>query len=271
MDTTVPESVRVSGRHQRHVRNYLIDPRFQLKYTAFLVGLAVAFSLVLGGALWRMGSEALSLSRTAVDKAMETVQRGQDLVRENQKVSTMARMTIDRAYADQPELGRVFSEEDERRAASLRAEQARLEGDAQRLLAEAEGLAQKQQTLMMVLVAGLSLLVLFIGIAGVVITHKVAGPIYKMKRQLREVGEGVLRRPSKLRKGDELVHFFEAFEDMIERLRQRQKYEVGQVDEVIAAIERGGESSAAVDHLYMLRNHMLGQFECTPPEGTSGL
>ncbi|HEU4410132.1 MAG TPA: methyl-accepting chemotaxis protein [Polyangiaceae bacterium] len=275
MDTTVPQSVRVSGRHQRHVRNYLIDPRFQLKYTGFLVGLAVAFSVALGGALWRMGSEALALSRTAVDKAMETVQRGQDLVRENQKVSTMARMTIDRAYADQPELGRAFSEEDERRAAGLRAEQARLEGEAQRLLAEAELLAHKQQTLMTVLVAGLSLLVLFIGIAGIVITHKVAGPIYKMKRQLREVGEGVLRRPSKLRKGDELVHFFEAFEDMIERLRQRQKYEVAQVDEVIASIERRGggtaETAEVVDHLYMLRNHMLGQFECTPPEGTSGL
>ncbi|HEU4534114.1 MAG TPA: HAMP domain-containing protein, partial [Polyangiaceae bacterium] len=69
MDTTVPQSVRVSGRHQRHVRNYLIDPPFQLKYTGFLVGLAVAFSLALGLALWRTGSEAITLSRTAVDKA----------------------------------------------------------------------------------------------------------------------------------------------------------------------------------------------------------
>jgi nitrogen fixation/metabolism regulation signal transduction histidine kinase len=268
MDTTVPQPVRVSGRHQRHVRNYLIDPRFQLKYTGFLMGLAVAFSLALGGALWRMGTEALALSRTSVDKAMESVQRGQDLVRENQKVSTMARMTIDRAYADQPELSRAFSDEDERRATSLRAEQARLENEAQRLLAEAELLAHKQQTLMTVLVAGLSLLVLFIGVLGILITHKVAGPIYKMKRQLREVGEGVLRRPSKLRKGDELVHFFEAFEDMIDRLRQRQKYEVAQVDDVIASLERGADAPVAIDHLYLLRNHMLGQFEATPPEGT---
>jgi hypothetical protein len=40
-----------------------------------------------------------------------------------------------------------------------------------------------------------------------------------MKRQLREVGDGSLRRPGKLRRGDELVDFFEAFEDMIDRLR----------------------------------------------------
>src|SRR5687767_6882330 len=115
MDASVPRSVPAAHRHQRHVRNYLINPRFQLKYTGFLVALTVAFSLALGGALWRTGSEALALSRTAVDKAMETVQRGQDLVRENQKVSTMARMTIDRLYADQPELGRAFAAEDEKR------------------------------------------------------------------------------------------------------------------------------------------------------------
>ncbi len=273
MDTTVSRPSRLSGRHQRHVRNYLIDPPFQLKYTGFLVGIAVAFSLALGGALWRTGVEALSLSRTAVDKAMETVQREQDLVRENQKVSTMARMTIERVYADQPELGHVFTDEDEKRSAGLRAEQARLEGEAQRLLADAEGLAHKQQALMTMLVAALSALVFFIGIVGIVITHKVAGPIFKMKQQLREVGDGVLRRPSKLRKGDELVHFFEAFEDMIERLRQRQKYEVAQVDDAIATLERapGTDAAAALDHLYMLRNHMLGQFECTPPEGTAGL
>ncbi|MCU0687440.1 MAG: HAMP domain-containing protein [Polyangiaceae bacterium] len=275
MDTTVPQSVRVSGRHQRHVRNYLIDPRFQLKYTGFMVGLAIAFSLALGGALWRMGSEALTLSRTAVDKAMESVQREQDLVRENQKVSAMARMTIDRAYADHPELGHVFAGEDLKRSETLRAEQARLEDEAQRLLVEAEGLALKQRTLMIVLVVGLSALVLFIGAVGIIITHKVAGPIYKMKRQLREVGEGVLRRPSKLRKGDELVHFFEAFEDMIEQLRQRQKYEVAQVDEVITVLERietaRAEPALAIDTLYALRNHMLGQFEFTPPEGTGAL
>jgi methyl-accepting chemotaxis protein len=276
MDTTAPQSVRVSGRHQRHVRNYLIDPRFQLKYTGFMVGLAIAFSLALGGALWHMGSEALTLSRTAVDKAMESVQREQDLMRENQKVSAMARMTIDRAYADQPELGHMFAGEDLKRSETLRAEQARLEDEAQRLLIEAEGLALKQRTLMIVLVVGLSALVLFIGAVGIIITHKVAGPIYKMKRQLREVGEGVLRRPSKLRKGDELVHFFEAFEDMIEQLRQRQKYEVAQVDEVITVLERieataRAEPAVAIDTLYALRNHMLGQFEFTPPEGTEGL
>jgi nitrogen fixation/metabolism regulation signal transduction histidine kinase len=260
MDATVPRPVPAAPRRQRQVRNYLINPRFQLKYTGVLVGLAVAFSLALGGALWRMGTEALALSRTSVDKAMETVQRGQDLVRENQKVSTMARMTIDRAYADQPELGRAFSDEDERRAAALRAEQARLENEALRLRGEAEQLEQKQRSLMAMLVVGLAALVLFIGAVGVVITHKVAGPIFKMKRQLREVGDGSLRRPGKLRKGDELVDFFDAFEDMVDRLRQRQKSEIGRVDAILGALDRSDAPSAVVT-LRALRDEMQAHLD----------
>ncbi len=260
MDATVPRPAPAANRHQRHVRNYLINPRFQLKYTGFLVGLTLTFSLALGGALWRTGNEALSLSRTAVDKASETVQRGQDLVRENQKVSTMARMTIDRAYADQPELGRVFAEEDLQRTEALRGEQARLEHDATRLRSEAEGLEQKQRSLMAMLVAGLAALVLFSGAVGVIITHKVAGPIFKMKRQLREVGDGRLRRPGKLRRGDELVDFFEAFEDMVDRLRSRQKAEIGRVDAILGALDRNDAPSAVVT-LRALRDEMQAHLD----------
>ncbi|MCU0685050.1 MAG: methyl-accepting chemotaxis protein [Polyangiaceae bacterium] len=260
MDAPVLRPAPAVARHQRHVRNYLINPRFQLKYTSFLVGLTIAFSLALGGALWRTGNEALMLSRTAVDKAMQTVSRGQDLVRENQKVSTMARMTIDRAYADQPELGRVFADEDLKRAEALRGEQARLEGDAQRLRAQAEGLEAKQSALMGLLVAGLAALVLFIGVVGIVITHKVAGPIFKMKRQLREVGDGSLRRPGKLRRGDELVDFFEAFEDMVDRLRTRQKAEIGRVDAILGALDRNDGPSAVVT-LRALRDEMQAHLD----------
>ena len=38
----------------------------------------------------------------------------------------------------------------------------------------------------------LALLVIAIGFAGIVFTHKIAGPIFKMKRLLRQVGEGKL-------------------------------------------------------------------------------
>jgi hypothetical protein len=56
-----------------------------------------------------------------------------------------------------------------------------------------------------ILVAALSVLVLALGAAGIVVTHKVAGPIFKMKRLIVHVGQGHLNQLEKLRNGDELT------------------------------------------------------------------
>jgi nitrogen fixation/metabolism regulation signal transduction histidine kinase len=97
--------------------------------------------------------------------------------------------------------------------------------------------------------------VLGIAFAGIVVTHKVAGPIYKMKRQIRDVGEGKLVIPGKLRKGDELVDFFEAFDNMVRNLRSRQETEIALLDAAIEKLraERGPE---ALQPLRELRTHM---------------
>jgi hypothetical protein len=54
-------------------------------------------------------------------------------------------------------------------------------------------------------------LVLVIGLAGVVVTHKIAGPVFKMKRLLGELAKCHFRVVARLRKGDELQDFFDAF------------------------------------------------------------
>ena len=80
-----------------------------------------------------------------------------------------------------------------------------------------------------VLISVLSLLVIGIGLAGIIVTHRIAGPIYKMKRLLGYVGDGHLMLTEKLRKGDELQHFYDAFEKMVESLRKRQQDEIALV------------------------------------------
>ena len=44
MPTTAATTVEQTGAHKRSVRNYLLDSRFQLKYTGFIVLVAVAIS-----------------------------------------------------------------------------------------------------------------------------------------------------------------------------------------------------------------------------------
>ena len=77
--------------------------------------------------------------------------------------------------------------------------------------------------------------------------------IFKMKRQIRELGEGKLKIPGKLRKGDELVDFFEAFDLTVRSLRQRQEHEIALLD---AAMEKLEEGSAGLESLKELRAEM---------------
>ena len=61
------------GRHQRRLRNYLLDSHFQLKYASYLVGIAVAISVCLGIFLWRTSQEVLAQSGRALDAVADDV------------------------------------------------------------------------------------------------------------------------------------------------------------------------------------------------------
>ncbi|WP_437784934.1 HAMP domain-containing protein [Sorangium sp. So ce1097] len=278
--TSAPE---VRARYQRSARNYLIDQRFQLKYTGFLVGISLALSVALGTLLWNASSKIIEQSRTAVQQGQETVRQGQETVKRGQEVLVQSRrvsevvaMNIAKEYKDDPELAKTFGEAAQRDESKLKDEQARLERDAATLQQRAEALerqaadvAHNQQMLLRLIVALLSLLVLGVGVAGIVFTHKIAGPIFKMKRLLRQVGEGKLVVRERLRKGDELQHFFEAFEKMVEDLRERQQAKIAKMDAILEKIEadaRASKSARDVDadgvaQLRRLRTEMQEQLD----------
>ena len=48
MPTTAAKTVEQTGAHKRSMRNYLLDSRFQLKYTGYIVLVAVVISGVTG-------------------------------------------------------------------------------------------------------------------------------------------------------------------------------------------------------------------------------
>jgi len=257
--------VTQGGRHQRHVKNYLLDRHFQLKYTGFLVGIAVVLSLALGGLLWSVSREVIAQSQETVKQGQETVQRGQDVVRESRKVSAVVHMNIvkDPIYGSNPDLAAVFNESANEQDRRLEDQQKKLEADAVSLQKRSGDLARQQFQMFLVLIVVLSLLVVGIGIAGIVVTHRVAGPIYKMKRLLGYVGDGHLSGREKLRKGDELQHFFDAFEAMVESLRKRQEFEIGRLDRAIEALE-GTLPAEQLKDLRALRQDMQDALDSAP-------
>jgi hypothetical protein len=73
-----------------------------------------------------------------------------------------------------------------------------------------------------------TLVIIFLVLAavGIVVTHKVVGPIYRMKMLVGKIDGDHLALQGKLRKGDELQDLFEEVQQMLDRLRGHQESEV---------------------------------------------
>lgn len=91
--------------------------------------------------------------------------------------------------------------------------------------------------------AGLGLVVvLFLYL--VVMTHKVAGPLYKVSRYFDEMAEGKLGNVWALRKGDMLQDFYVKFMRMHDALKRRHKEDNEAMKKFIAACESAGVGEA---------------------------
>lgn len=256
------------GRHQRRLRNYLLDPHFQVKYSAYLMLLAVVLSVGLGAILWRTSNKVIDQSWKAVRQGESVVARGKEVVAESRKVSAVVQMNIvkDPVYSDNPALLEAFKSDAAQQDERLRTQQAELIKQQEELKQQAADIATQQRTMLYTLCGALALLVLLIGAAGIVVTHRVAGPIYKMKTNLRAVADGRLRVPTPLRKGDELVDFFETYRAMVIALRERQEAEINKLDRAIAALAAKA-APEELEPLHALRRDMEGALEVKPSIG----
>lgn len=250
-------SAPTTGRHQRKLKNYLLDPHFQLKYTAYLVAVTIALGGSLGLVVWQTSDQVVAQSSKNVEQGQRVVDLGREVVGESRKVSEVVKMNIvkDPVYQDNPALLEAFTTDAKKQDQRLQEQEAQLVAQAESLKSESSSLKAFQSRMMRTLVAVMLLLVVGIFVAGVMVTHKVAGPIFKMKRMIRDVGEGRLRIPGKLRKGDELVHFFDAFDTMVRSLRARQENEIAMLESAIAQLE-GKADAAALQPLLDLKREM---------------
>ncbi|HRI69574.1 MAG TPA: HAMP domain-containing protein [Polyangium sp.] len=248
-----PNSPPKTGRQQRRLRNYLLDKRFQLKYAGLLAAVAIGVSAIFGFFLWTKSQQLVLQGQDMVKQGQETVRRGQLAITERKKVNAVVAMNITKAYGDDPDLAKEFKDQTD--DSKLEEEQKRLEADAAALEKQAADLKSQAITLFLVIVGALAVLVVCIALAGIVVTHKVAGPVFKMQRMFGQVGDGHFAVRERLRKGDEMQTFFEAFEKMLGRLREIQGQDMERIDKAIASIE-GSASSDAVAMLKKLRADM---------------
>lgn len=187
------EAQRVSHSPRTHpprkLRNFLLDPKFQLKYTLMVMAVTVAVAAVLG--------------YYAYDYSTGQTQM----------------LTMER---------------------SMKADS----GDKETMaFIEAEGHKEDRKVLLAIL-GGIGALALALGITGIVVTHRLVGPAYRLKQLIREVSRGHIHVAGGLRKHDELQDVFEAFQSMVKNLRTAREEDI---EELERALEKARSTGASPD------------------------
>jgi hypothetical protein len=84
------------------------------------------------------------------------------------------------------------------------------------------------------------LLVLGLALYGIKMTHRVAGPLFKVSLYLSKMRAGRFDKVYNLRKGDQLVHFYDHFKLAHGGIVQMQRDDIARIAAVISAAEAAG-------------------------------
>jgi hypothetical protein len=233
---TTSAAVDRGGTHRR-LRNYLLDSRFQFKYAGLLVLVALGVAGLLGTALYWTTMAVLAESARVVEES-------QRVIAESEQVSDITRMNVREFAADSPELIGEFRRQVD--------ENDRIMGERQKALAANQSaLVRRQAWMMASLLGGLVLMVAVISLYGIYFTHRVAGPIFKMRKLLNQLERGDYPVGAQLRKGDELKEFFDDFMRLATTLREREARHAAAVDAVRDQVDErvDGKIRLALDRL----------------------
>ncbi|NOZ88246.1 MAG: hypothetical protein GXP49_18695 [Deltaproteobacteria bacterium] len=96
-------------------------------------------------------------------------------------------------------------------------------------------------------------LVVVLALWGVLVTHRIAGPIYAISRYLDQITAGKLANIRPLRKKDELKEFFKTFNEMVDALKSRTRDDVEALEAVALELKsiEGNETNivSAMDRI----------------------
>jgi HAMP domain-containing protein len=183
--------------HAKYTRRiYVVDRRFQLKYTGLLVLFGGLIMAAFGYAMWR---EVLINSDLLEGK---------------------------------------------------RIEQGLLAGKAGGVLPMADfhdALSSADHRMLATILLLSAAVAVILGLLGILITHRIAGPVLVLSRYAEALAEGTYPPMRALRKNDELKDYFELFRRAVERMKERDAAELADLEAIAANV-----SGPAADRLRSL-------------------
>jgi nitrogen fixation/metabolism regulation signal transduction histidine kinase len=234
---------------KRRLRNYLLDARFQLKLTGYIIAIALAVSFTIGLFLWGTSRKLMREAELAVEARSRAAETSKDLSNATLSNELLARF-------DDP----AFEQQLREKAAAIDAE---YEVERQAILAQRAELVRRQRLVWLTLVGCLAAFVLFIAMATIVVTHRVVGPLFRIRRLANQVRDGRLGMPANaLRRGDELKEVFEDLTQMVQSIRTWEAEDLRAIERVIE-VAQSGERQALVAELQAVQARMKSRLDAT--------
>lgn len=109
--------------------------------------------------------------------------------------------------------------------------------------------------------------VLLLGVAGLLITHRVVGPVFVLHRHLATLTEGTYPTLRPLRANDEFKSTFEAFSETLQMLKDRDEREAKELADVLASARDKGVDGAHLDTLQRLIDEREARLRSEPDQG----
>jgi hypothetical protein len=109
----------------------------------------------------------------------------------------------------------------------------------------------------------------FIAGAGILLTHRIAGPMYSMVRQMRRVSAGILRSPIVLRKNDDLRFLVRNFNDLINGLVSMGEGDLKKLEAIERAsksLPESSEAKALIDAIALFKEELKRRLDVYPPD-----
>jgi len=273
--------------YKRSWKNLLLNKRYQLRFTLFMVGLSAVLMALLGWWVMRVADRA---TKVAINNVL-----GEELCKDPAAVQAAADdeplpAADEPAAAPEPPVADPEAGAGERKKPVVTIEQSEMEiidtppaagagpdpaappppiEDAAALRARFEEckshqaaaigkLERRERLIFWVLIAVGSMLVIGLLFYGIKMTHRVAGPLHKVSLYMAKLHDGKYDTVYNLRKGDHLVDFYAHFKSAHAGMKKWQEEDVAKLKAVIAAAEesklegRSPEMAAALAELKAL-------------------
>lgn len=238
-------------RYTRSWKNLLINRRYQLRFTLFMVGISALLMIGLGMWVLKEADEATTIGKDSIAGiACPTVPElliaepghvetspGSPKLRSSTATAPKARSgAAKRRMVVQLDASSMTTAIPKTYPSAVIAQWLCETNNATTMQALDRG---RMYILWELIGTGL-LLVVGLAIYGIAMTHRVAGPLYKVSLYFTKMRDGRYSAVDNLRKRDQLIDFYDHFKDAHAGIVQMEKDDIAQIKALLAAAQAAG-------------------------------